>query len=44
MQMIQDGVYANAGEKPLRMTGNVESCKVWVWSSVPYQYLFSLLF
>ena len=28
MQMIQDGPYANTPEKPLRMTGLPESCKV----------------
>ena len=28
MQMIQDGQYANAPEKPLRMTGTAESCRV----------------
>ena len=28
MQMIQDGQYANSPEKPLRMTGLPESCKV----------------
>ena len=28
MQMIQDGQFANAPEKPLRMTGLPESCKV----------------
>ena len=28
MQMIQDGPYANAPEKPLRMTGFPENCKV----------------
>ena len=30
MQMIQDGQFANAPEKPLRMTGLPESCKVGV--------------
>ena len=28
MQMIQDGQYANAPDKPLRMTGTAESCRV----------------
>ncbi len=28
MQMIQDGQFANAPEKPLRMTGSPDSCKV----------------
>ena len=28
MQMIQDGPFANAPEKPLRMTGSAESCRV----------------
>ena len=28
MQMIQDGQFSNAPEKPLRMTGMPESCKV----------------
>ena len=28
MQMIQDGPYASAPEKPLRMTGFPENCKV----------------
>ena len=28
MQMIQDGQYANAPEKPLRMTGTAEACRV----------------
>ncbi len=28
MQMIQDGAYTNASDKPLRMTGTVESCRV----------------
>ena len=28
MQMIQDGPYANTPEKPLRMTGGAENCKV----------------
>ena len=28
MQMIQDGPYANTPEKPLRMTGAPENCKV----------------
>lgn len=27
MQMIQDGQYANAPEKPLRMTGTAEACR-----------------
>ncbi|XP_065917318.1 far upstream element-binding protein 3-like isoform X4 [Dysidea avara] len=27
MQMLQDGVYSTAPEKPLRMTGNPESCR-----------------
>ena len=28
MQMIQDGPYTNTPEKPLRMTGFAENCKV----------------
>ena len=28
MQMIQDGPYANSPEKPLRMTGAPDSCRV----------------
>jgi hypothetical protein len=28
MQMIQDGQYANAPDKPLRMTGTAEACRV----------------
>ena len=28
MQMIQDGPFANTPEKPLRMTGFPENCKV----------------
>jgi len=28
MQMLQDGVYATAPEKPLRMTGSPEACRV----------------
>ena len=28
MQMLQDGPYATAPEKPLRMTGSPESCRV----------------
>ena len=28
MQMLQDGQYANTPEKPLRMTGTPESCRV----------------
>jgi len=28
MQMLQDGPYATAPEKPLRMTGTTESCRV----------------
>ena len=28
MQMIQDGPYASTPEKPLRMTGFSENCKV----------------
>ena len=28
MQMIQDGPYANAADKPLRMNGAPENCKV----------------
>ena len=28
MQMIQDGPYASAPEKPLRMTGFADNCKV----------------
>ena len=32
MQMIQDGQYASTPEKPLRMTGAPESCKVWLYS------------
>ena len=28
MQMIQDGPYSSAPEKPLRMTGFADNCKV----------------
>ena len=28
MQMLQDGPYATAPEKPLRMTGSPEACRV----------------
>ena len=28
MQMLQDGQYATTPEKPLRMTGTPESCRV----------------
>ena len=28
MQMIQDGPYSTAPEKPLRMTGFADNCKV----------------
>ena len=28
MQMIQDGEFTSAAEKPLRMTGTAESCRV----------------
>ena len=33
MQMIQDGPFASAPDKPLRMTGFPENCKV-MFSSV----------
>ena len=35
MQMIQDGQYANAPEKPLRMTGTAESCRVSAHTQYP---------
>ena len=33
MQMIQDGPYASAPEKPLRMSGGPESCRVCYYCS-----------
>lgn len=38
MQMIQDGQFANAPEKPLRMTGLPESCKVGMHFSFGFCY------
>ena len=37
MQMIQDGQYASTPEKPLRMTGLPENCKV-CYTSAWYMY------
>ena len=34
MQMIQDGQYANAPEKPLRMTGTAEACRVCLLTAI----------
>lgn len=34
MQMIQDGPFASAPEKPLRMTGSLMNCKVSAYHSV----------
>lgn len=40
MQMLQDGPYATAPEKPLRMTGSTESCRVRIFV---YKYCFTVL-
>ena len=43
MQMIQDGPYASTPEKPLRMTGFPENCKVLLLSLVAVLDVVSLL-
>ena len=44
MQMIQDGQYANAPEKPLRMTGTAEACRVCVMNCIVVGSLLDLLY
>jgi len=48
MQMLQDGVYATAPEKPLRMTGTPEACRVryhhkYIMHLISFLYILLLL-